>query len=114
MVVDDEIDVTYTLRKMLEIEGHQADTFNDPTVALKNFKPHMYDLVLLDIRMPKLDGFELYRQIRKKDENARVYFMSAFEVHRDEFGRLPDASISCFMKKPLDQKEIKNMLNQIH
>lgn len=58
MVVDDEIDVTYTLRKMLEIEGHQADTFNDPTVALKNFKPHVYDLVLLDIRMPKLDGFE--------------------------------------------------------
>lgn len=113
MVVDDEIDVTYTLRKMLEVEGYQADTFNDPRVALKNFTPHVYDLVLLDIRMPKLDGFELYRQIRKRDGNARVYFMSAFEVYRDEFGRLPEANKSCFMKKPLDQKEIKKMLNQI-
>ena len=113
MVVDDETDVTYTLKKMLEIEGHQVDTFNDSTIALKAFQPRVYDLVLLDIRMPKMDGFELFKKIRKKDAEATVYFMSAFEVHRDEFGQLPDSNTSYFMKKPLDQNDIKLMLNQI-
>jgi DNA-binding response OmpR family regulator len=68
MAVDDESDITFTLKMILEQNGFSLDVFNDPTIALSNFKPGYYDLILLDVKMPQMNGFELYEEIRKKDK----------------------------------------------
>jgi DNA-binding response OmpR family regulator len=63
LAVDDELDMTTILKMALERVGFTVDAFNDPVLALERFKPNRYDLVVLDIMMPKLDGFELYNQL---------------------------------------------------
>jgi DNA-binding response OmpR family regulator len=110
LVVDDEVDVTYTIKMMLEQEGHKVDVFNDSIAAIKAFRAHRYDLILLDIRMPKMDGFELYARIRKMDENTRVYFMTAFDVYRDQFGQLPNSDKIYFINKPFDSAQLKKII----
>lgn len=110
LVVDDEVDVTYTLQKMLEKDGYDIQAYNDPLLALKSFKQGLYDLVLLDIRMPHMDGFKLFEEIRKKDDKVRVCFMTAFEVYRDQFGQLPSSDIQHFIKKPVDVIELRRIM----
>src|SRR5438128_3436129 len=81
MAVDDEADITFTLKKELEQSGFSLDVFNDPILALSNFKCDYYDLILLDIGMPQMNGFELYQEIKKKD---KVFFFkqkTAYEVY---------------------------------
>ncbi len=65
LIVDDEPDVTGTFKVGLEERGFKVETFNDPEMALSNFKPGKYDILLLDIKMPKMNGFELYEKIKK-------------------------------------------------
>jgi DNA-binding response OmpR family regulator len=72
MVVDDESDLTLFYRMSLEYHGFEVETFNDPKKALSNFKPDYYDLIILDIKMPGMDGFKLYEKIRKIDSKAKV------------------------------------------
>ena len=83
LVVDDETDVTETFKLGLEQNGFSVDTFNDPEIALSNFNPNFYDIMLLDIKMPKMNGFELYENIRKKDSSAKTKacFITAYEVY---------------------------------
>jgi two-component system, OmpR family, response regulator ChvI len=77
--VDDEWDMTSLLKKALESSGFSVDVFNDSERALKNFKPHFYDLVILDIVMPKMDGFDLYNELKKLDRNVSDSNVSASE-----------------------------------
>ena len=65
LIVDDEPDLTFGCSMTLRDEGFEVDTFNDPNIALSNFKPNYYDLAILDVKMPKLDGFSLYDEIKK-------------------------------------------------
>jgi DNA-binding response OmpR family regulator len=65
LIVDDEPDITSTFDMILEMNGFEVDSYNDPLLALSNFKPHTYGLALLDIRMPKMNGFELYKKIKR-------------------------------------------------
>ena len=65
----------------MEIAGFEVDAYNDSTIALSNFKPNYYDLLLIDIKMPKVNGFELSEKIRKIDDKVRVWFISAYEVY---------------------------------
>jgi PleD family two-component response regulator len=64
LLVDDEPDITSSLKIGLEDNGFAVETFNDAMLALSNFKTGMYDLVLLDVKMPQINGFELYEKIR--------------------------------------------------
>lgn len=77
--------MTSLLKITLERAGFNVVTFNDPSIALEHFQPDLYDLVLLDIIMPKMDGFELYKQIKKVDPLVKVCFLTASEMHREEF-----------------------------
>ena len=78
LVVDDEPDITLTLEAGLETVGlFDVDTFNDPESALKSFKPGFYALVLIDIMVPKMDGFQLYESLRKIDPDVKVCFLTA-------------------------------------
>jgi two-component system, OmpR family, response regulator ChvI len=79
LIVDDEPDITLTLGKGLEQGGYDVQVFNDPLVALSNFKPDIYDLLILDIKMPNMTGFELYRKLKEIDSKVKVCFITAFE-----------------------------------
>lgn len=78
LAVDDELDIIFMLKVILEQCGFSIDVFNDPNVALIKFKPHYYDLLLLDVKMPQMNGFELYQQIAKVDTKAKVCFFTAY------------------------------------
>ena len=73
-VVDDEPDITNVLNKGLEHQGFAADTFNNPHSALAGFQPKYYDIMIIDIRMPRINGFDLYRQLKKKDTSVKSAF----------------------------------------
>ena len=111
LIVDDEPDITSVLRRGLEQYGFVVNTFNDPIEALSGFNVGYYDLLLLDISMPKMNGFELYKEMAKIDNKAKVCFMTAFEIYRDEFKRLyPKLSLNCFANKPISIKTLANLL----
>jgi DNA-binding response OmpR family regulator len=80
LIVDDEPDITESFGLALEDSGFEVDKYNDPAVALAGFKPNVYGLLILDIKMPKMDGFELYDKIKKIDERVKVFFISAFDL----------------------------------
>src|SRR5215212_9364625 len=107
LLVDDEQDVAYTFRIALEDKGFVVDTFNDPQEALSNFADGLYDLLLIDIKMPKMNGFELYQKIEKIDNKAKVCFITAFEVYyRALLEEFPDLDQKCFIQKPISIDEL--------
>jgi DNA-binding NtrC family response regulator len=113
MVVDDEHDIAEVMRNALEKENFLVDTFNDPQLALKQFQPNYYDLILLDIRMPKLNGFELYRELKKKDDKIKVCFITAFEIYYDEFKRMfPSLRVTCFVRKPVRLDKLVKIIRE--
>jgi DNA-binding response OmpR family regulator len=85
LVIDDEPDLTYTLEKVLEDNGFKVESFNDPLLALNNYKVNFYDLIILDIKMPKIDGFELYIKIREKDPKVKICFLTAITTFKEDF-----------------------------
>ena len=112
LVVDDEPDITTSIRNGLQRKGFEVDTYNDPTDALSNFKPDTYDLLLIDIRMPKMNGFELYREVKKKSNGVKICFFTAFEVYYDEFRKMfPNLEVKCFIRKPITINDLVTHIN---
>jgi DNA-binding response OmpR family regulator len=115
LVVDDDPNITFTFKIVLEKQGFQVETYNDPSKFLKDFDDGSYDLALIDIRMPKMNGFELYREIRKKESDMKVCFVTAYEISKDEAGHpTADRSVD-FIKKPISNEDlivkVKNLLS---
>jgi two-component system, OmpR family, response regulator ChvI len=112
LLVDDEPDVTSTFKLILEMNGFEVDDYRDPLVALSNFKLNSYGLLILDIRMPTMNGFELYKRLRDIDNNVKVCFITAFEDYRKEFKEsfpmLDEAKY--FIRKP---KAIEDLVNHV-
>jgi DNA-binding response OmpR family regulator len=115
LAVDDEPDLTMLCSLSLEYYGFKVDTFNDPQKALSNYKPDYYDLVILDIKMPKMDGFELYDEIKKKDQKAKICFLTASELYYEEFRKKEYHAIdkNLFLRKPIDNEELLKEVNRI-
>ena len=88
LLVDDEPDVTYTIKNILEDNEYNVDSFNDPILALNYYKVNFYALVILDIKMPKMDGFELYTKIREKDPKVKICFLTAITKFNEEFRKI--------------------------
>jgi two-component system response regulator ChvI len=111
LVVDDEPDIMQVIKSGLEGSGYLVDVFNDPGQALSSFKPGYYDMLVLDIRMPMMTGFQLYREIRRKDSKVRVCFMTAFDVHKEEFSKIfPSYDVKSFIKKPIKVKDLLRLI----
>lgn len=91
------------------------DIFNDPQEALSSYKSDYYDLVILDIKMPKMDGFELYDEIKKKDPQAKICFLTASELYYEEFRKKEYHAIdkSLFIRKPIENEELLKEVNRI-
>ena len=114
MIVDDEQDITTIFKIGLEKNEFIVDTFNDPFEALSKFRPRMYDLLILDIRMPGINGFQLYQKIRDLDNKVKVCFLTAFEDSREEFkASFPFLEeVKCYLKKPITVQDlIKRLLD---
>jgi CheY-like chemotaxis protein len=86
-LVEDEPDIVMTFKAALEDACFLVHTYQDPIVALSEFKPGYYDLVILDIKMPRMNGFELFSEMRKLDKQVRVCFITAGEMYFDKFRR---------------------------
>ena len=113
LAVDDTPDITLTVKVGLEASGlFKVDTFNDPVLALSSFRPGLYDLALLDMRMPKMYGHELYDEMKKIDNKVKVCFMTAtyqnYEALRAAF---PTIEIECYIQKPVEIKDLVRRIN---
>src|ERR687884_1583491 len=111
LVVDDEPDITFSLKKVLEENRFACvDIFNDPAdvISKYNNQPGItYDLLIIDILMPRMNGFELYEKIKKIDNNAKVCFISAYRVYFEALREMyPDYEVDCFMNKPFENEDL--------
>jgi CheY-like chemotaxis protein len=104
LVVDDESDMTLLFKMALEADGlYNVDAFNDPKIALSNFKASFYDLVILDIKMPEMDGFDLYQEMKKIDSKVKICFLTASEMYYEEFRKEAYCTLNkeIFLRKPI-------------
>jgi CheY-like chemotaxis protein len=117
LFVDNEPDTTAMLKMALEYAGFSVDVFNDPLLALKNFKPKLYDLVVLDVMMPKMDGLELYNQLKTVDPSVNGCFLTASsETYSEELkekkGRHCELNKDPFLYMPLPISKIVEEINR--
>jgi two-component system, OmpR family, response regulator ChvI len=108
LIVDDDPDITKTFGLVLEDSGlYEVDRSNDPLAALQNMRPNFYDLALLDIRMPNMNGFELADKIEKIDNKVKVCFISAYDVEDKALRqKYPLLQIKCFLPKPISVSDL--------
>ena len=116
LVVDDEPDMTLLFKMALESDdSFTVSTFNDPLIALSNFKAGLYDLIILDIKMPKMDGFDLYQEIKKIDSQVKICFLTASEMYYEEFRKEAYCSLDrdMFLRKPIENEDLLKKINMI-
>ena len=108
LIVDDEDDITLSFKRILKIHGFEVDAFNDSMLALSKFKVNYYDIALLDIKMPYIDGFDLYKKIKEMDNNIRVCFLTASEAYYQQFREKDyhELSRDLFIQKPIEIEEL--------
>ena len=118
LLVDNEPDVTYAIRTVLEDNGFEVDSFSDPVLVSETYKSNYYDLVILDIKMPKMDGFQLYDCIRQKDRKTKICFLTASEMFYESLRQarnlLGDVlGEQYFIQKPIKTDELVRRLTDL-
>jgi DNA-binding response OmpR family regulator len=113
LVVDDEPDILLTFKIVLEENGFKTDAFNDPILALRNFTAGSYDLVILDIRMPRITGLGLYKELRKIDNKVRICFLSAISNYQEFSKYFPTINESQVIIKPVNNQTLIESINKI-
>src|SRR5215469_18964971 len=109
LIVDDDADITLTFKAGIEDSNDHNDarkrievyTSNNPVIALSEFKPHFYELLLVDINMPYMNGFELSEKILAIDINVKVCFMSSAEINYEALREIYRISLGCLIRKPV-------------
>jgi CheY-like chemotaxis protein len=113
LLVDDEPDILFVFKEGLETNGFEVDAYDSPRKAINSFKPNVYDLAILDFHMPDVNGFTLYREMKKIDPAIIACFLTAFEIAPEEYKELFPSigkGIKPIIKKPIS---IRNLLNAI-
>jgi DNA-binding response OmpR family regulator len=110
LIVDDESDIILPIKIGLEDNGFEVDAFNEPLLALSNFKANSYDLVILDIKMPDMNGFELYREMRKIDEKIKVFFTATETYYEDLKAIFPTIDKKQFIIKPFAIEDLEEQI----
>jgi DNA-binding response OmpR family regulator len=117
MVVDDELDLSLLLKTLLEENNFKVDWYTDPVLALNKFKRNFYDLLLLDIKMPKMNGFELYRELKKIEKRVKVCFLTAltelYEYDKFKEEVSPKEDERYFIPKPIENEDLIKRVNSI-
>jgi DNA-binding response OmpR family regulator len=113
LIVDDEPEIAQLFALALEDNGFIVDIYHDPLIALSKFNTDLYDLLLVDIRLPNMDGFELYDKIRSMDKRIKVCFISAYQMNylalRDQY---PGLETDCFIPKPVKIEDLVTRVNE--
>jgi CheY-like chemotaxis protein len=117
LLVDDEDDINLTVKLVLEGSGFKVDSFSNPLLALESFKAGLYDLAMLDVKMPVMNGFGLYQEIRKLDDKVKICFLTAAsDIYYEAFGKqgFPNIDENCIIRKPIENelliKQIKSII----
>ena len=115
LLVDDEPDVCLVYQIVLEDAGYQCTSYTDPVKALQEFKPYFYDLILLDIKMPVLNGFELCKKIIELDRTVHIVFITASEEYYEQFRsqHFPELGKINYIQKPIGNDELVEIVNTI-
>jgi DNA-binding response OmpR family regulator len=115
LLVDDEYDITLVIKLVLEGNGFKVDSFTDASHALENFTAGTYDLVILDVKMPKMDGFSLYEKIKKLDDKVIICFLTATDdAHYEMLKKnYPNINENCVIHKPVDNESLLRQINSI-
>jgi two-component system, OmpR family, response regulator ChvI len=117
MIVDDELDLSLLLKTLLEENNFRVDWYTDPVLALNKFKRNFYDLLLLDIKMPKMNGFELYRELKKIEKRVKVCFLTAltelYEYDKFKEEVSPKEDERYFIPKPIENEDLIKRVNSI-
>jgi two-component system response regulator ChvI len=115
LLVDNEPDVLLTEKIVLEQYGFKVDSFTDPFIALEYFRANVYWMIILDIKMPTMNGFELYKEIRKIEDKVRVCFMTAGDMnyYRGINEIFPALDNNCYIQKPIENETLIERLNRI-
>ena len=114
LIIDDEPDVILTLRMALEQNGFRTDSCSDPTLVYEKFRDGLYDLVLLDIKMPIVNGFHLYQKIKRTDTGVKICFLTASEFYHEEIrkeGGYAGFNKELFLRKPIEIAALINNIN---
>ena len=111
MVVDDEVDICLVLKIVLKKTGLLVDSYYNPILALDEFKPNFYDLIILDVQMPDINGLQLYREIKKRDVKAKICFLTASEYIFDIADKF--SPVYTFIKKPIGNEELVTAVNDL-
>ena len=118
MIVDASDDVNLTFRIVLRESDKRlrVESFNDPVEALREFRPDFYHLVIIDILMPKMNGFELYNRLKKLDSNVKICFMTTgSEIFLREFAKeaFPELDLNCFIRKPIANEDLLKRVQEV-
>lgn len=115
LIIDDDPDITLTFKKGLEMQNqdeyntkkYEVQVYNDPIFALSEFKRDFYDLLLVDINMPKMNGFEFAKAVLALDVNVKLCFMSSGQINQEALRELyPTVGIGCFIIKPVTLNDL--------
>ncbi len=111
LLVDDDLDINRTLKKVLEEKGYIVNAFSNPLNALKEYKKNIYNIIILDIKMPHMSGFELYSEIRKMDNDVKVCFLTAGEINLDDNREIITNNL--FLRKPIENDALLEAIDNI-
>jgi len=116
LVINDEKDINTTVRQVLEDKGFKVDSYEDPYLALENFKPQYYDLVMIDSKMPQMNGFTFYKEVKTIDPNVKTCFLTAAGVQPshysdDTFSSPPPANR--FIQIPIENESLLKRIEKI-
>jgi DNA-binding response OmpR family regulator len=114
LVVDDELDVNISLQMVLETNGFKVDSYSDPREVLQKFRPGIYGLIILDIKMPHLNGLALYRELKKIDREAKICFLTAGEMFYGDYSDIFNSlGADAFMRKPIENQKLIERVRKI-
>jgi two-component system response regulator AtoC len=115
LAVDDDSDIVTMVEQALQIHGFKVSAFTDPAMALEQFKVNCkdYTMILSDIRMPGMSGYELIRKAKEIHKQVKIVLMSAFEINDKEFQNvLPDIKVYAFLQKPFNMQQLNEVIEK--
>ena len=111
LVVDDEPDISKSVKIGLQRRGFEVEAFEDPTDAVQHYQAGRYDMLIIDIRMPKMSGFDFVREIKKRDPGVPFAFLTAFDIHPDDFKKaFPGLEPSVILRKPMLSEDLARIV----
>lgn len=115
LIVDDEYDITFVFKIILEEKGFVTDIYNDPIDALSMYKPYYYDLVMIDLKLPRITGFELYNQLRMRDNKTKICFLTSSEQFHQQYrsNEFQDMDPDLFIQKPVENEVLISKIKKI-